>query len=1475
MILTWMEDELYRQTWLPEYPEGHFVLRDLQRRAVLTFISDQGQWRMHLETAWTMHGSKDNILRPGMLLRLQALQAKHQVFCYAEPQTEDRELFARLRVQKGAVLRFGSGQDCEFLSRNPYIEPLHAVFTHDQFSHWSVESKASGAGVYVNGRKVRRSVLQPGDLVWILGQKFVVLPGMIALTSPSRQLSVHGRTLSRMEPTPISRSKAYRPPNAISYFNRMPRFIDDIESEKIDVDAPPAQQKIDQTSPLLTLGPSLTSGLFMLLGGMSSILSLGMVASNLFFPTLMRKRAQEQQEAYEERRKSEYSAYIAKIEAQIDGMMVKQSHALLSAFPSAVQIAVRLLKNKRHLWDHRPSNKDHLHLRLGTGSIPMKCDISIPQAHFDISDDPMRELLTQVRSKARVLNNVPIMLDFSSYSRMGICGGKEAVDSLTANILAQLSCQYGYDEMKFFMFGKPSQNLRPFLRLPHTWNNEHNEHMVAWDESELSVLLPRLDHELALRRKNDSENNRNIPELVVVLFDPAMAQKGVLSRLLFDQEYDKLRIIALAEHSNELPRKSDVLVGAKGNAGKMVADNEQMSFSLDTSVLPYVAHLVSMMENTFLDIPNTSHNLPATVSFLRLFDTTDVATLNVSSRYMKANPSRSLRTPIGIDEDGQLCYLDVHENVHGPHGLIAGMTGSGKSELIMTYILSMAVNFSPLEVSFFLIDYKGGGMASAFRQLPHTAGIMTNLDGEAIHRAIVSVRSELKRRQKLFHEAEEQLNESNMNIRRYQQCVRTGQLKTPLSHLLIITDEFAELKSQEPEFMKELISASRIGRSLGVHLILATQKPSGVVDDQIRSNTGWRLCLRVQDSHDSTDVIGSPIAADLTGVGRFYMQAGGSLLLKVQSGYTGADYAPETAALPSCKAELLDRTGIVLQQADLTKEVSVKTKLTQLSAVTAHLIELNHRASRKAQPLWLPPLEEIIPLASLQQKYAFTPTAFTPMPLIGEVDDLENQQRLPLVLEVCGSKNTMVYGTTGSGKEMLLQTLLQNLLLYHGPQELRLFLADMANDGLAACLAAPQVADVIQRQDGEKLDRLLILLEKEIGKRKQRLSGAEKADALGAVLKDAGLPRILTIFNGLHLMKDAISDSIDRLLLLLTEGPGVGIHFLAIAPSSGFGYKLEQSFANILTLQLAHADDYTMLLGRTGGLKPAAVRGRGLVGLGKRFYEFQTATADLDLEGMAAAASKQWPDHKADPIATLPQQVTLAQLQPAWRQEDPLRIPIALSHKELTPVLWDLGKSTVHQIIGMPVNNLAFLQAVDTFCRQCRLETLLLSSHEAFGSAKEQAQAVYRLVLEHIHAKSGQESYADHPRLILIPDLKDTLAYLSGETLEDADSADSASVLLETLMEKAPSQSNMVFVAGATAEYMQRCRLSPWYARRVDPSCGLLLGGQLTGQFAIDVRSGPGGSTHRNYPDGYVITGSQAQLVRFFTRTEGDVQDAG
>ena len=213
------------------------------------------------------------------------------------------------------------------------------------------------------------------------------------------------------------------------------------------------------------------------------------------------------------------------------------------------------------------------------------------------------------------------------------------------------------------------------------------------------------------------------------------------------------------------------------------------------------------------------------------------------TRWRENNPTKTLQTPVGVNSEGELFNLDLHEKYHGPHGLVAGMTGSGKSEFIITYILSMAVNYHPDEVSFILIDYKGGGLAGAFEnadrciKLPHLAGTITNLDGASIKRSLISIQSELRRRQSIFNDALRITNEGTMDIYKYQQLYRDKVVTEPLPHLFIISDEFAELKTQQPDFMDQLISAARIGRSLGIHLILATQKPSGVVDDQIWSNS--------------------------------------------------------------------------------------------------------------------------------------------------------------------------------------------------------------------------------------------------------------------------------------------------------------------------------------------------------------------------------------------------------------------------------------------------------------------------------------------------------------------------------------------------------------------------------------------------------------------------------------------------------------
>ena len=207
-----------------------------------------------------------------------------------------------------------------------------------------------------------------------------------------------------------------------------------------------------------------------------------------------------------------------------------------------------------------------------------------------------------------------------------------------------------------------------------------------------------------------------------------------------------------------------------------------------------------------------------------------------------------MTAPIGVSKAG-IIALDLHDKAHGPHGLVAGTTGSGKSEILQTYILSMSTLYHPYEVAFGIIDFKGGGMVNQFQDLPHLLGAITNIDGKEIDRSLKSIKAELQKRQRLFAEAE--VNHIDKYIRKY----KAGKVAIPLPHLILIVDEFAELKAEQPEFMKELISAARIGRSLGVHLILATQKPSGQVNEQIWSNSRFKLCLKVQSKEDSNEVL--------------------------------------------------------------------------------------------------------------------------------------------------------------------------------------------------------------------------------------------------------------------------------------------------------------------------------------------------------------------------------------------------------------------------------------------------------------------------------------------------------------------------------------------------------------------------------------------------------------------------------------------
>lgn len=349
---------------------------------------------------------------------------------------------------------------------------------------------------------------------------------------------------------------------------------------------------------------------------------------------------------------------------------------------------------------------------------------------------------------------------------------------------------------------------------------------------------------------------------------------------------------------------------------------------------------------------------PKLLSFLELYHVNTMMQLQIEKRWQQHDSEHSLQAQIGITQDGGILTLDLHERSHGPHGIVAGMTGSGKSEWLITLLLSLAVNYHPCDCAFVLIDYKGGGMAKTLERLPHTAGIITNLDGSLIQRSLKSLDVELLRRQRLFAQVMEQTGAASMNIDVYQKLYHEHQVTEVIPHLIIAADEFAELKQQEPQFMEQLIRIARIGRSLGIHLILATQKPSGVVDDQIWSNARFHVCLKVADEADSMDMLKRKEGAQIKAVGRFYLQVGcDELFMEGQSAYAKTPYDPQQSGVGRALIKEMNAAGGILRE---WKREGNQPVPTQCNALMDTLCQLAHKQAQFPPPLWLDPLPETL-----------------------------------------------------------------------------------------------------------------------------------------------------------------------------------------------------------------------------------------------------------------------------------------------------------------------------------------------------------------------------------------------------------------------------------------------------------------------------------------------------------------------------------
>jgi len=732
--------------------------------------------------------------------------------------------------------------------------------------------------------------------------------------------------------------------------------------------------------------------------------------------------------------------------------------------------------------------------------------------------------------------------------------------------------------------------------------------------------------------------------------------------------------------------------------------------------------------------------IPRAITFLEMYQTIlsrkidRIGELDIAGSWRKSMLPENqewLSAPIGLvsSKEVRTMLFSAKAGGDGVHGMAAGTTGSGKSELIQTLISALAIKYDPRIVNFVLVDYKGGPTVEPFRQLPHAVDIATNLDGNAVDRIFVAINAEMNRRSSILAQA------GVADLVEYRKkVIPTLRPESPLPrtfpHLFMIVDEFAEMVTQNPDYKAKFESITRLGRSFGVTLILATQRPSGVVTDQMRSNMKFRICLRVETADDSKEMLGRADGSALPAIGgRGYVQVGGGQLTEVQAAWSGAPY-DETKADPIYSVdEILEtidkkldpprsllgwlvgamateakRQGIPKQfkpwPDPLPKNLPINKPVNaeymagakQGDEVVINPAVTDWMANTDAKPIW-------------QRVDWKSPTAFN-IP-VGILDNPYLAQQSVMTIKLLGDP-IAVFGASGRGKSTLLKSLVLSIAAKYSPSDVHIMALDFGRGGLKALRPLPHMAGIVEVNEEERVERLMRVARAAINDRQQKLQAYDSFIDYNIQHPDAPMPILLVLIDNVSEFRELYERYQMELIALVRDGRSFGVFFVATASLTGdMPMKLFSVMTQRFTFTQNDPSDYSNIVGR-GWTRINDEPGRGLtqevVGETPMPLEFHAAIplGDEDDETdyfreLPKRMAKAWatveaqsPEMKArkpqsvEPLATV---VDLNDLLPALGGGKPKQaVPLGINDIDREPTVIDFAAKGPHLIvIGPPV----------------------------------------------------------------------------------------------------------------------------------------------------------------------------------------------
>jgi S-DNA-T family DNA segregation ATPase FtsK/SpoIIIE len=1087
-------------------------------------------------------------------------------------------------------------------------------------------------------------------------------------------------------------------------YNRPPRLLPSSRPRRIEIPAEPKRaekarlQLLSAVLPLIfgiVMVKVMHSWFFALFTLMSPVMLVGQWISQRRHGRVSYKRGIK-----------EYRAKMAGLADRIAAERTADEAQRRDAAPDPAQTLLTATGPRRRLWERRAVDPDALSLRIGLADLPANVEfVAEKGAPYDAELPPV--------PPAR---SVPVTLPMPRLGVVGLAGPGDASRGLARWLVAQAAALHSPRDLQIVVLAADpaaGQQWNWVRWLPHSAPQKGEEclALVGTDPDSAARRVAELAAEASERlgkassplgsspvfaglggpAREDPVADPSLGPKILVVLDGARVLRRIpgMPQVLAAARQAGIYSICIDESERLLPEECATViawepehpgwVSLRGSGFDMLG--EVLADQVGVAWADRVARAMAPVRDVSRD--DADALIPASARLLDLIGMPDPSPDDVAARWDRFG--RTTSAAIGVGSDGP---FGIDLRTDGPHGLVAGTTGSGKSELLQTIIASLAVVNRPESMTFVLIDYKGGSAFKDCARLPHTVGMVSDLDGHLTERALASLSAELKRREEILLQAGAKDIEDYWDTRRIRPDLR------PLPRLVLIIDEFASLVAELPDFVTGLVGIAQRGRSLGVHLILATQRPAGVVKADIRANTNLRIALRVTDVEESTDVIDARDAAFIakSTPGRCYLRSGAAPPVAVQSARIGGrrpGAGPAEASarvIPVPWAGLgrpLPATGPVAgDDGTMTTDLSVL-----VDAISAAAVRIG--VPRQPSP-WLPPLPELVLLGELPVPGAAAPGEIPPVPY-GFTDVPERQSREPLTLDLAHGGHVVIAGAARTGRSTVLRTIAGSIAARTSPADVHLYAIDCGTGAMLPLAGLPHCGAVVSRDQTDRIQRLLGKLRGEIMRRQQLLAAggftglAEQRASVAAEDRLPWMVLLLDWWEGYHAAFENYDYGrlIDTLLQTLREGAAVGLRAIVTTDRAALLGQAGTVFGRRMLLRLTDRTDAAIVGIRERSLPSHQPPGRLMFDGTPNPFEAQVALLDRDPSGPAqVAALKRLGDQATERygrprpaqrplrVDPLPTRITVAetwQIDPEFRPPSPLWALVGAGGDELAP----------------------------------------------------------------------------------------------------------------------------------------------------------------------------------------------------------------